>query len=149
MLFYRKSVGFLKNRRTIQRIPHISMIMRGREVIASLWISWLLATLVIIWTSCRTLGQNSALWVEFVNSQWSAETSDCENEWWFEAWAILLFIIPHFYNAWSAQLQRGTRDFLCCDFFFFFGYSALWYCCSKICLEFDRQWNLSRRRVTG
>lgn len=118
MLFYRKSAGFQKNWRTIQHIPHISMNMRGREVIASLWISWLLATLVITWTSCRTLGQSSALWVGFVNSHWSAGMSDCENGWWFEAWAILLYIVPHFYNACSSQLQKGTRDFLCCDFYF-------------------------------
>lgn len=139
MLFYRKSAGFRKNWMTIQHIHHISMIMREREVIASLWISWLLATLVITWTSCRTLGQSSALWVEFVNSHWSTEMSDRENRWWFEAWAILFYIVTHFYNACSSQLQRGTRFFVL--WLLFFGDSALGYCCSKTCLELEHHEN--------
>jgi len=81
ILFYRKSADLRKHRRTILHIPHIHMNMRGRAVIASHWISWLLATLVITWTSFRTLGQSSALWEGFVNSQWSAGMSDCENRW--------------------------------------------------------------------
>lgn len=59
LLFHRKSTGFQRSRRIFQHISHMNMNMRGGAVTVNHWISWLLATLVITWTFCRTSGPNS------------------------------------------------------------------------------------------
>ncbi len=79
LLSHRKSVASRKSRETIQSIPRISMNMRGGTVTVNHWISWLSATSAKTWTSCRTSGQSSTLWVGSVKNQWSARTSGCEN----------------------------------------------------------------------
>lgn len=127
-LSHRKSAAFRKSRGTIQSIPRISMNMRGGPVTVNHWISWLSATLAITWTSCRTSGQSSTLWVGCVNSQWCAETSSFERGWWFEALYRSTFLQCLF--SWAAKGFQGF--FLCCEFYYFIfcGDSARGHCCS-------------------